>query len=303
MATFLNIQTEIAEHSGLDVTDSNTLTRLKRWINITQQTISAFEDWSWLEARDVLTTEADITTGSVTATNASTTITFSSAPASSVANYFFQTSDSDDWYKISSHTGGGVNATLETSYAQTGGSGLSYTVRKRDYSLSSSVDRIASVRQSISPVKLGAVMTRRFDRILPDPTATGDPQWYYVWGLDSSQNWQIAFYPIPSSALLIEVRYYKKLSDLSADGDISDVPVKWHDVLIWGGLVRAATFTRDIDLIRLAKQNYIELIEQMRIEDGQTRDIDGIRRSIDETVELSIPRLPASYGDLGSDSG
>lgn len=214
-----------------------------------------------------------------------------------MAGYFIQTSESKDWYKISSHTAASTSATLETAYTRTGGAGLSYTLRQVYYSLPSAVDRVIDVRQMVTPTRLGGMLTRRFDLVVPDMTSTGPPQTYYLFGQDSSKNWQVAFYPIPDQRLLIEFRYYKKLSDLSADADISYIPVKWHEVLVQGALMKAAIFTGDTGILNDAKSNFRDMLSMMMEEDGQGRDENTTRRSEDlDNFELPIPGLPQKYG-------
>lgn len=298
--TFLDLQKEVAEACGLDLTESATATRVKRWINSVYQYISGLYDWSWLESREVIPTVTDITTGTLTATNASTSITFSSAPAASVAGRYLQTSDSDDWYLISAHTAGETGATLETAYVGTGGSGLTYTVRKLVYSVSSSLDRIISVRQFISPSNLGGVMQRRFDRFIPEPNTTGSPYYYTAWGLDSSKNWQISFYPIPDEVMLIEIRSLVKITELSADGDTPLMPAKFNECLIQGSLVKGFQFTSDMNQALLARKNFGEMIQTAIEEDGQNRDEMRVMQAADaRSDQLTAPRLPSSYGDLG----
>lgn len=295
--TFTNIQAMVAERLGLDLTVSDQATKVKRYINTFQQTLSAWMDWSWLEDRTVVEAVPDITTGTVTATTDSTTITFTSAPTASVTGYFIQTTDSDDWYKISAHTAAATTATLENQYTRTGGSGLTYTLRKVYYSLPSTVDRIVSVRQFISPSTMTGVLTRSFDRAVPDITSTGTPQWYYLWGQDTDKNWLFTPYPIPSERLLFEIRFYKKASDMSSDSDVSIVPVKWHQILVEGACILGAPYVGDAQILKDSKAMTADMLTAMIEEDGQSRDESSVRRTIDDfESDLVMPHLPPEYG-------
>lgn len=292
---FVTAQTLVAERCGLDLTVTDQATRIKRWINLIQQTVSAWRDWSWLESREIIEAVPDITTGTVTTTQNSTGITFSSAPAASVAGYFFQTSEADDWYKISTHTAAQTAATLETQYTRTGGAGLSYTLRKVYYS--TTLDRIFSIRQGVSPSAMEERPVRRFDHGNPNPTDTGEPKRYLLWGLDSSGYWQFTPDPIPDERLLMELRGYLKLTDLSANADVSKIPVKWHQILVDGAVwVGGAAYVGDRDMQNDSKKNVADLLEQMVSEDGQGTNEPSVRRSIDDSfADLPEPRLPDNY--------
>lgn len=295
--TFANIQAMVAERLGLDLTITDQSTKVKRWINTFQQTLSAWMDWSWLEDRTVVEGVVDITTGTVTVTTNSTSITFTSAPTASVAGYFIQTSDSDDWYKISAHSAASTSATLETQYTRTGGSGLSYTLRKVYYSLPSTVDRISSFRQFISPGVLKGTLTRNFDRARPNPQATGTPECYHLWGRDADGNWLFSPDPIPSERLLFEIRFWKKAVDMTSDSEVSIVPVKWHQILIEGACMLGAPFVGDPQIMKDSKAMAADMLTAMIEEDGQGRDESSTRRTEDDdTTDLMEPSLPPAYG-------
>lgn len=90
------------------------------------------ENWWWLRKTGILTL-LPAQTGSLTATQDSTGITFAVAPADSLAGWYLKTDD-EDIYKISAHTGGNTAATLDSAY--TGESGTkTWTAMKLDYDL------------------------------------------------------------------------------------------------------------------------------------------------------------------------
>lgn len=263
---FSVIQARVAQETGLDVTADTTA--IKAWINQAYKHVNGIFNWPWLLKHGTIQTTADITTGTVSINAASTSLTFSSAPASSVANqYMIQfTDESDDWYIISAHTGGQTSATLSVAFNGSSNiSGASYILRKVFTSLPSDLDRIVDLRQARTDTKLGAVDIRTFDRYLPDPTATGDPMYYYLSGLDTSGYWQIGLYPIPTSTENIQVRYLKIPSDLSADADLPVIPEKYHDILVYGALYMFGHPYIDDDRYKLALQRYSDLLNEMKL--------------------------------------
>ena len=61
---------------------------------------------------------------------------------------------------------------------------FSTTSGTQDYVLGRDVDKIAILRQTSSPTKLIQVPDDRFFEYIPNPTASGNPQWYRQWELE-----------------------------------------------------------------------------------------------------------------------
>lgn len=101
------------------------------------------EDWWWLrkDPPGTLVLQAPIETGTVTVTNNSNIVTFSDAPAASVAGWFFKTTTDSDVFRVTSHVAAAAGATLDSVFTGTSGS-KTYTVFKAEYPLASDVLRI-----------------------------------------------------------------------------------------------------------------------------------------------------------------
>jgi len=259
------IRSRISEQIGISSALENQTNRYNSWINETYKRVASEANWPWLLTHDVVQTVAEITTGTVSVNSGDTALTFSSAPAVSVANdYQIQFAATDDWYDISAHTAGATSATLADPYvSSTNLSGGTYLLRKVFYSLPSNIDRILDMRQAISDSKLTYVDVREFDRVLPDPTSTGDPYVYFLQGLDSSNNWRCGFYPTPDSIQNIHIRYYKAVTELSSDTDTPIFPSKWHQILVHGALAYFGWNFRDDTRRNLAIQDYERMLSQM----------------------------------------
>lgn len=115
------------------------------------------EDWWWLRKSPpgVLTLQPTITTGSVTTTNNSTSITFSSAPAASVANYFFKIDSDSDVFRVATHTAASTAATLDSVYTGSTGAGKAFHLLKLEYDLASDVLRLIAPMRVYRPTPLG----------------------------------------------------------------------------------------------------------------------------------------------------
>lgn len=294
---FLTQQQEVAAQLGLDQTATATATLLKRWLNTSQQMIIQAEEWPFLRGSVplVVQTVVDITTGTITTTAASATITFSSAPAASVTGYYIQTSSSLDWYRITAHTGGATTATISPAaiYAVTAGT---YKVRKFYYALDTTVDRVLQIRQPVTPYQLEEKDKETFDKLKPNPQEVGTPLMYCMAGKNSSDIWQFILWPTPSVVENLQVDYLVAATDLSADADLSVIPAKWHtSVMIEGAKWQGYNFLDDTRADS-ARQNFYNGIESMKQELLPSRSLSRVMRPIDMQEPLYPFPLPYNYG-------
>ena len=95
------------------------------------------EVWWWLRKDDqgTLILNPVIDTGTVSVTNNSASVTFSSAPTPSVAGRHFKVNDHADVFIITAHTAGQTGATLESVYTGDTNASASYRVMHLDYDL------------------------------------------------------------------------------------------------------------------------------------------------------------------------
>ncbi len=291
--TFATLKATIAGETGLDTTTDATV--LNTWTNAIYKKILGSMRWPWLLKNSTIQTVADITTGTVAVNAGSTSGTFSSAPAVSVANqYMIQfTASSDDWYFISAHTAGQTSFTLANAYnGATNISGAAYICRKVYYSLPSDLDGIIGLRQARTDTDLVAADIRTLDHYLPDPIAVAEPMLFCLAGYDSSKNWQIVLYPTPNTVMNLQLRYYQMPADMSADADLPLLPEKFHSSIIFGALyefghpyiddsrVASAKVRFDAAMMEM-KQSYNPIPAQMNVIqtwDSRPRNPNGMLR-------------------------
>jgi len=276
--TYLELRKRIAEMLGLDQTQTSTDDILKEWVNDSYRFIASVEDWPWLIKNDIIQTATEIDTGTVSVTNDSTAITFSSAPAVSVQDdYRIQFDDSDDWYDITSHIAAATSATLSDVFLGDTNAAQVYNLRKVYYDLPADFDRMTSVRQSRTDVKLDPISFRFKDKILPDPTAVNEPTFYSIIGLDTQDpantpRHRIVFFPTPSVEMNIDVRFYHRVTGLSADTDSPIFGVQWHSLIIFDVLSRYGYTFLDDERRNEVKSAYNEILEMMRKKRNHTPD-------------------------------
>lgn len=277
--TFLQIRQRIAELMGLDssdVTPDNNATiqdKLKAWVNARYKSLCARRAWNWLIKDFTLQTVTEVTTGTVTATQGSTTITFSVGPTLSAAGWFIKFSSASDWYEIDTHTAASTTAVLKVPYLYTTSSTLTYNLRKVYYALPSDISRIYDIRQTVQRNKLKYLSQREIDTYVPDRTRYGSPSYYSIAGLDSNNQFKAEFYPVPNTALNLNGRYYKIVSDLSADTDTPLIPEAYHEILVWEVLGTYGYLFLDDTRVSFAKAEANNLYQQMVRSDIDTENV------------------------------
>lgn len=79
------------------------------------------------------------------------------------------------------------------------------------------------------------------DLLSMDPNITdeeSDPYIYYV------QDTQLGLYPTPNAVKTLYVDYIKFATDLTADDDVADIPLRWTQVIIDGAVFRGLKHLR-----------------------------------------------------------
>lgn len=233
MATFLVLQQELADRLGAyDQTVSADATKLKRWLNLAQQYICGKNSsWPFMLASEIVQTVTDYTTGTVSVSAAGTTATFSGTITDSKTNQYIKFASSNDWYKITAHTGGTSTATISPA-AISAESSTAYTIRKLHYVTTTPMIQILDIKQMVTPNKMEPLSPLDADFFLPLYYGTGNVTNYILSTPNSSGTQQFSLLSSPSAAINLMVRGVKALTDLSADGDISVIPTPWHDAII-----------------------------------------------------------------------
>lgn len=257
-------------------------------------------DWPFLRASNplVIQTVADYTTGTVATVAGSTSITFSSTIATSVAGYFIQTVNSLDWYRITAHTAGSASATIEIAAIYTN-SVATFTVRKFFYSTSSTVDRILGIRQSVVPFQLEERTNEQFNVLNPNLNQIGTPLIFIMVGKDSSDNWQFRLWPSPDTVINLYIDYLQVIPDLSADSDISIIPAKWHtNVLLEGAKWQGYNFLDDTRA-NDAKQAFTQMVADMKQHELPSTALHRVFQSVENAApfQTEFP-LPQNYPNV-----
>lgn len=298
---FVTSQSEVAAQLGLDYTQSNIATLIKRWINTSQRMILQAANWPFLRNSVplMIQTVPDFTTGTVATVLGATTGTFSSAPTTSKTNFFIQTSSSSDWYRIASHTASSTSFTIDSPGWLATATAATLTVRKLFYSTDSTVDRILGIRQSVNPYQLEERTNEQFNTINPNFNQTGSPLIYMMYGKDTSDVWQFKLWPTPDTAINLYIDYLQVVTDLSADADISIIPSKWHTNALLEGAKWLGYNWLDDSRAATSKTSFYEMVEEMKRHELPSTSLHRVLNNIENAAPLrnEFP-LPQNYPNV-----
>lgn len=232
------IQTEILNKIGIDDTDVEDV--VEQALNDILQEICQSHNFSWLYGDSSFITAAPYETGTVTATEGSTTITGSGTTfTSAMAGRKFRCEDAT--YEISAYVST-TEITLSKNYAGAGGAGLTYKIYQNEYSLASDVEDVLSMRQENNPQKLKKRGIEFLDKYYPQRNSFGYPSMYAIIGYDSSDYMKVEVYPIPNQARNIYYRYKLRVTEMSADSDTPIIPLRYRWVMAKGALYKIAKY-------------------------------------------------------------
>lgn len=293
--------TEVGDRLNLDATVSAYSTRIVRWLNTIQQDISSRKDWAFLEEREIIQTVVEKTDGTVTATNASATITGSGTSfASTDVRSFIQIGGTgNNWYEITARASA-TSITISPAYGGDTVAGSSYIIKQIFYSLTSDVSRVIDITQTATPAKLANLGAYTLDLYQPNIETTGPPTAYALYRLDptiastAAKKRQLVFFPIPDDEYNLEVKYLKILSDLAA-GDISQIPVPYHNVMLDGAEWMGSKYIKDGRESELKKAYEFGLMKMMEEESALDDWAPALQPSDSKTPSTRFLPFPQSF--------
>lgn len=231
MATRSSIRTSalnlLANHSMLTSTNMNDLITANH-----QQILNDF-GWTRRKVETILNTTGTYSTGTVSGSSGSTSITGSSTVwTSGFVDRYIRIGDNTFYHRITA-VGSNTSLTIEGTDGLPAAvaAGTSYTIFRHIYDLPNNFGRILSVATDVGLVET----THQFlDRLDPYRSGTASrPDRFCIVGVDSpeasSGNYQIEFYPVPSSASTVRI-FYLRTNDLDED---TDEPLYRSDVLVY----------------------------------------------------------------------
>lgn len=286
--TFADVLSDIYAHCGLDSSDATNIANATRWGNYVQQDICARWPWSFMLGRETVVTVPD-KTGTADVSSGATALTEGTlALTATDVGSFIQFPGANNWYRITAIAAPFV--TYTPGYLGSTATGITVTVRKFFYSLSTAADRIIDIRNWNTPIKLVQVDARTADGLYPLAQSTNSSYGYIAYGVDSSGNIQITPYPFPSDARLFDIRTTTR----PVDGAIS-IPNKYAHLISWGSIAVGMAYLRKFQEAALWSQKFEARIADMKREDRRSEDYQPILRAIDDGVKTNFQPMPDQY--------
>lgn len=260
LVDFEDIYSAVMELLKIQSSDTTTLARIKRDINTVYADVIGRKNWWWNRSLTTLQTSAKITTGTVSVTEGSTTLTFSSAPAASVTGWRIKLGSKNEVFTISSHSGGSTSATLNVAWNYDNASGQTYTLYKDFISLPTDCKETFLVEHQLYAGAMDATDLMKFRRIVAQaPTREGPPIVYTTDDFDSSDQRKLRFWPaVNPNPVNLNVDYIMNFTALDLDGDEPIIPLSDRNVLFYGAVWLAKDRTTDME----GANKYLQLYEK-----------------------------------------
>lgn len=291
LTDFRDIYEAVMEQLKVPTSDTTTLERVKRDINMTyQQEVAPFKRWPWLIKRVDVTHEgyyAAGTSDTASVTQGSTTVTLS-APVpvakGSLAGYRFAADQFSEIYTIDTHTAGTDTLELTTTYKGETSSEQGFKAWRDKFDLPTDARETVGVRHDYKNRDMIPRGAQKLDELIQqdhrreeyphyystddyfDPSS-GDPE------TETDRYRQVRLWPsVWKDDITLHVDYTQEVTELSADGDEPVMPIEDRVVLVYGALVKGWLRDRNPEAAAIAQQQYDRKIAQMAAKTEDSND-------------------------------
>lgn len=244
MPTFQSLYQTIQSAIGDESAD--TLSRIQEFLNEGQRVIWNAHGWYFRKKKARFNTVAPYTTGTITATQSSTTLSISGGSLTGLEGYKFSLGASSPYYRILSVAVGGLSATLEVGYAGTTVTTSTFLIYKDEYELPTSVKSMISAKVLRSGwEELEYIDADRIDSFMStQQLGTGVPRFYNSDGVSysistSPNSLHMWLAPVPDDIHPVEYTYLASVTDMSDDDDTPSLPDEFIPCLKQYGLALA----------------------------------------------------------------
>jgi hypothetical protein len=277
---YTNLQLRVREETGVTASTN----RAKQFINIALQDmhIGFREGMTWCERKATLITQPSYTTGTVTISQGSTTLTGASTAwtttnafgiANARANGKIVIAGAPEIYTVSS-VGGPTTITLSSKFIPSDVSGETYVYFEDEYDLASDFLRPYDWQYFDQNRSIPLIGRREFRFRYPRNNVVGTPRVGTIFDYGPSGNTtpirRLGLWQPPSDAQMITYNYITSnlATDstgtaqlgLSADTDEPIVPIQYRHVIVYHALYHYYKDIRDDNRAVLAKRDYDELL-------------------------------------------
>lgn len=288
LTTFSDLYTDLLNRVRVATGVTATETQAKRYINIALHDIHLGFDYKlpWCEQTNYLKTKAPYTTGTVSATQGSVTLSGTSTAWNTnntyseknvVAGGKFLISGSSEIYKVSTVTND-TSLALWNYFIGTTVSGTTYTYFEDEYTLSTSFLRPVDL-QSFSPAMgISLIPRSEFRRRYPVVNVSGKPRVACIidtrtTGTDLTPIRKVVLYPYPDQTYVIPYTFITNiiaitaagtgLTSMSSDTDTPTMPLRYRHAIIFHALSHWYRDRKDDGRAEAAKAEYTDIMQRI----------------------------------------
>lgn len=255
LTDFQDLYTAIAEELKLQLSDTTSIQRIKRVINMVYlDEVAPRARWNWLQGHATLRHKISYSSGTVAILPNTTTVTLSVAPAvtsgdsGSFKGWYFSVDGQNEIYKIAAHTALSDTLTLDTTYNGNQVVTSAFKIWQEDLALPTDCRETIEVYYDHLATPLRGLGLQEFRKQqTAAPKAQARPAVYSTQnyfdpsaedGESESDRYRILkVWPgISSYTTLLKVDYVKELTALELDGDEPIMAVEDRIVLFYGAL-------------------------------------------------------------------
>ena len=303
---FEDIYTAIMEELRIQSTDTTTLNRIKRAINLCYiNEVVPASRWYWLYGNGTATHQTYYGSGTVSVTPTSSTVTLSVAPATTVGvsgsfkNYLFSVDGTNDIYKITAHTAQATSFTIDRPYNDALDATANFKIWTDDLALPTDLRETIEVYHDHQAVPMEGKGLQELRRISAENRKIEGRPFYYTTydyrdpstgdGETESDRYRLlkVFPAICSYDTHIRFDYMIEASALENDGDEPLMPIEDRIVLFYGALSRLWSTVNSNP--EEAARNYSLYQQKLAKMQGKIQDsMDKPRISPDSTYMASV---------------
>ena len=277
---YTDLQNRVRVQTGVTATE----TQAKRYVNVALHDMHiGFEyKFPWSERSARLLTQAEYTTGTVTATKGSTTITGSGTAWNTNNDFTVKNMRANGKIRIAGSTtpyvisavGSDTSATLTSKFVETTTSDATYVYYEDEYDLASDFLRPVDMQQFSDQMSIELIGRTEFRRRYPVNSTTGRPTVATLIDSAPSGNTtpvrRVRFFKPPSTALSIPYTYITSnlavsstgtaQANMAAAADEPIVPLRYRHALVFHALYHWMRDKKDDARMEAAKGEYTDLM-------------------------------------------
>lgn len=289
LTTFSDLYTDLLQRMRLNTSVAGSIEQAKRYVNIALHDIHLGFDYKlpWCEDSSIIRTKTPYTTGTISTSLGSATLT-GSGTAWNTANSYGETNTKltgkfifegeAEVYKVNAVTND-TSITLTQSYSgEAALSGATYTYFEDQYALHSSFLRPIDFQMFSPALGIQLISRAEFRRRFPIVQTSGRPRVAclidtYASSTNQSPLRLVQFYPYPDKVYLIPYSFVTSriavsssgstLTSMSADTDVPTMPLRYRHAIVYHAMYHWYRDRKDDGRSESAKADYADIM--MRI--------------------------------------